>query len=150
MSGPQIVDGVLYGADDLVAEWVARRLGRKHWYAKSNVALGMTDGEKLIGGMVFYDYRPGAEVHFSVATAGPKAMKLRALARMYAYAFGQLGVKRITAEIELKNTRSIRLAEGVGFIREGVKRKAAPDGGHVGVFGLLLKDFKLKRYMPNG
>lgn len=147
---PTIVDGVLYGADDVVAEWVARRLGRKQWHSKGNVALGMTDGTKLLGGMVFYDHRPGAEVYFSVATDGPQAMKLRALARMYAYAFGQLGVKRISAEIELSNKRSIRLAEGVGFVREGVKRRAAPDGGHVGVYGLLLKDFKLKRYLPHG
>lgn len=150
MSQPVIVEGVLYGADELVAEWVARKLGRKEPGDRPYVALGMTDGENLVGGMVFFNQRGNAEVHVSAAADDPKAMRLRGLARMYAYAFNQLGVRRITAEVEMSNTRSIRLVQGLGFVREGVKRKAAPDGGHVGVFGLLAKDFKLRRYMPNG
>lgn len=144
----RIVDDVLYGADELVAEWVARKLGTKTPGDRPYVALGVTNGQDLLGGMVFFNQRGNSEIYFTVAAESPKAMKLRALGRCYAYAFNQLGVRRITAEIEMKNTRSIRLAQGVGFVREGVKRKAAPDGGHVGVFGLLLKDFKLRRYMP--
>lgn len=148
MQQPVIKGGVLYHADELVAEWVQRRLGGAKTHPPY-VALGIVDdvGSALLGGCIFFNAEE-RDIQFAVAMEDGCARKVRALARIYAYVFNQLGIDRITAMIELKNKRSVRLAEGVGFVREGVKRRAAPDGGHVGVFGLLKKDFKLARYLP--
>lgn len=145
---PVIAGGVLYGADELVAEWVQRRLGGAKAH-QPYVALGvMNDTEDgLVGGCVFFNAED-RDIQFAVAMEPGCARKVRAITRCYAYVFNQLGIERITAMIEIKNKRSVKLAEGVGFVREGVKRRAAPDGGHVGVFGLLRKDFKLARYLP--
>lgn len=144
---PIIKDGVLYGADELVAEWVQRRLGGIKAHAPY-VALGVVNDSEdgLIGGCVFFNAEE-RDIQFAVAMDTECARKVRALARVYGYVFSQLGIERITAMIEIKNKASVKLAEGFGFVREGVKRKAAPDGGHVGVFGLLKKDFKLARYL---
>lgn len=143
-----IKNGVLFGADELVAEWVQRRLGGAKAHAPY-VALGVVDDEagSLIGGVIFFNAED-RDVQMAVAMDTACARRVRALATCYAYVFRQLGLDRITAMIEIKNRPSVRLAEGVGFVREGVKRRAAPDGGHVGVFGLLKKDFKLARYLP--
>lgn len=144
---PIIKNGVLYGADDLVAEWVQRRLGGAKAHAPY-VALGVVNDSEdgLIGGCVFFNAEE-RDIQFAVAMDTECARKVRALARVYGYVFNQLGLERITAMIEIRNKASVKLAEGFGFVREGVKRKAAPDGGHVGVFGLLKKDFKLARYL---
>ena len=143
-----ISQGVLFGADELVAEWVQRRLGGEKAYPPY-VALGIVDegADRLIGGCIFFN-ADERDIQFAVAMEPGCARRVRALATCYAYVFNQLKLDRITALIEIKNTRSVRLAEGVGFVREGVKRRAAADGGHVGVFGLLRKDFKLARYLP--
>lgn len=144
---PVIEDGVLYGADELVAEWMGQRFGSGKAHPPY-VALGIVDDAetKLLGGCLFFNAEK-RDIQFSVVMAPGCAWKVRAIARVYGYVFNQLGTERITAMIALKNARSIKLAEGIGFVREGVKRRAAPDGGHVGVFGLLKKDFKLARYL---
>lgn len=144
---PIIEGSVLYGADELVAEWVQRRLGGSKAHPPY-VALGVVNdaGDRLIGGCIFFNAED-RDIQFAVAMETECARKVRALARCYGYVFNQLGIERITAMIEIKNKASVKLAEGFGFVREGVKRKAAPDGGHVGVFGLLRKDFKLARFL---
>jgi len=144
-----IIDGgVLFGADEVVAEWVQARLKGTKAHAPY-VALGVVNdaGDKLLGGCVFFNAEE-RDIQFAVVMEPGCAWKVRALARCAAYVFNQLGIERITAMIEIKNKRSIRFVEGMGFVREGVKRRSAPDGGHVGVFGLLRKDFKLERYLP--
>lgn len=148
MAEAVIKNGVLFGADELVSEWVSRRLVGGKSEAPC-VALGVVNDaeDRLLGGCIFF-HQEARDIQLAVAMEPGCALKLRALATCYAYAFNQLGLERITAMIEIKNTRSVKLAEGFGFVREGVKRRSAPDGGHVGVFGLLRKDFKLARYLP--
>lgn len=147
MSDAKVVDGLLYGADDLVGEWVKAKLGSKGQFTPPFVAIGIANGDAtaLAAGIVFHSYHAGADVALTVA-GGPVA-RPRAIARAINYAFSQLGLRRVSAEIALSNTRSLELARGMGFVQEGVKRKAAADGGHVAVMGLLAKDFKLKRYL---
>lgn len=143
---PVIVRGVLYGADDVVGEWVNARLGA----GKSDVpfvAMGILWGEdRLALGAMFFNQQD-RDITLAVAADPECGFKRRAFAQIMAYPFIQLGLPRVTAEIPLSNERSIDAVKRLGFVREGVKRRAAPDGGHVGVFGLLKKDFKLARFM---
>ncbi len=60
------------------------------------------------------------------------------------YAFDVLELDRITAEVFADNTRSARLLEGVGFVREGVMRESIHrDGQRVDelIFGLLRHEW---------
>jgi [ribosomal protein S5]-alanine N-acetyltransferase len=60
------------------------------------------------------------------------------------YAFDVLDLDRITAEVFADNTRSARLFEGVGFMREGVMRESIHrDGQRVDelIFGLLRREW---------
>jgi RimJ/RimL family protein N-acetyltransferase len=140
---PQVVGGVLYGADELVAEWVHRKMGADKPELPC-VAMGAFARDRLAMGAVFFNQQ---EADITVAFAAePYGCKPRAIAQILTYPFHELGLPRVTAEIPLSNTASIRFVTGLGFVREGVKRRAAPDGGHVGVFGLLKKDFKLRKY----
>lgn len=60
------------------------------------------------------------------------------------YAFDVLDLDRITAEVFADNPRSVRLLEGVGFVREGAMRESLHrDGQRVDelIFGLLRRDW---------
>ena len=59
-------------------------------------------------------------------------------------AFDVLDLERITAEVFAGNTRSVRLLEGVGFVREGVMRESIHrDGQRFDelIFGLLRHEW---------
>lgn len=141
---PQIVGDVLYGADNLVDEWMALKLGKTS--AVPFTALGIVSGERLVLGAKFFNQYSN-DITMAMVASPQSGFKRRAFARLMAYPFNQLGLPRVTAEIPLSNAESIKAATWLGFVREGVKRRAAADGGHVGVFGLLKKDFKFKDAM---
>ena len=68
----------------------------------------------------------------------------RAVVQAVNHAFGVLGLDRITAEVFADNTRSVRLLEGAGFVREGVMRESIyRDGQRVDelIFGLLRHEW---------
>lgn len=138
---PVIIDGLLFNADAHVAEWVNSRCGGDKVFAPF-VAIGVVNAHELTAGAVFHSYHD-SDITVTAASARPSLRLRSAIRAGMGYAFQQLGVPRVTAEIDMSNARMIRLAEGLGFVREGVKRRAARDGKHVGVFGLLKKDFKL-------
>jgi hypothetical protein len=138
---PVIVDGLLFGADEHVAGWVDERCGGGKVYPPY-VAIGVVSSAGLVAGVVFHSYS-GSDITVTAANLRPTLRLRSALRAGMSYAFNQIHVARVSAEIELSNARMIRLAEGIGFVREGVKRRAARNGKHVGVFGLLKKDFKL-------
>lgn len=138
---PVIVDGLLFGADEDVAGWVSRMCGGGKVFAPYT-AIGVVDAQGITAGAVFHSYS-GHDVTVTASSARPSLRLRSAIKAGLSYAFDQLKVSRVSAEIEMSNARMIRLAEGLGFVREGVKRRAASDGKHVGVFGLLRKDFKL-------
>lgn len=138
---PVVVRGLLFGADEDVATWVNARCGGNKVHPPY-VAIGVLTSNYLTAGAVFHGYS-GNDITVTAANAAPSMRLCSAIRAGMFYAFHQLNVPRVTAEIELENKRMVRLAEGIGFVREGVKRRAGRDGRHVGVFGLLKKDFKL-------
>lgn len=145
-----VVDGVLYGADAEVCTWVNERMGGG-LVPTMAVAFGVLDegGEeglapdnlptRLIAGAYFFNHYDGdvSDITVSVAVDDIASARPAVFQRILAYPFGQLGVRRITAEIDQGNERAIRQAEMLGFKLEGLKRRMGKDGGDVGVFGLL-------------
>jgi RimJ/RimL family protein N-acetyltransferase len=69
----------------------------------------------------------------------------RAVVQAVDYAFDVLDLDRITAEVLADNTRSVRLFESVGFVREGALREYVQrEGKRVDelIFGLLRRDWE--------
>jgi RimJ/RimL family protein N-acetyltransferase len=74
-----------------------------------------------------------------------KGYASEALRAVIAFCFNELSMNRIEAEIYEFNLRSIRLFEGLGFTREGVKRQFVfKDGAYKDefIYSLLKKDWK--------
>jgi len=70
---------------------------------------------------------------------------VRAVRMLIDYAFDQLGLDRVEAEVDAANARSLRVATRAGLLREGVRRVAPgmhdrPDATEVVVLGRLRAD----------
>lgn len=69
---------------------------------------------------------------------------LEAMKAFVAFAFEQLGLRRLEAEIDPRNVSSARLLERLGFVREGLRRQRLATKGEVtdsGLYGLLRTDW---------
>ena len=71
-----------------------------------------------------------------------------ALAALLDCAFGDMGLRRIEAEVDTRNTRSARVLRRLGFAKEGVLRQRWVNKGHakdVEMYGLLRSEWPLER-----
>lgn len=65
-----------------------------------------------------------AEIGFALARAfWGRGLAREAVSALLTFAFGELGLHRIEADVDPRNERSIRLLEGMGFRREGILRE---------------------------
>jgi len=95
-----------------------------------------------------------AELGFALGRAfWGRGYMAAALPAVLAFAFGRLGLHRVYADADPRNTRSIRALERLGFVREGVLREhylvrgEAQDGV---VFGLLRLEWQAKSALDAG
>lgn len=145
MTGFVTVGRVLFGADQIVAEWVVDRLPELLSVPDKMAALGVLDRSgSLIGGVIYHDQR-GSDITVSIAASSPKWALPDTMAMLFQYPFGQLGLRRITCLVAESNRRSARFCEGLGFVPEGRLREGAPDGSDMLIFGLLARDCKYLR-----
>lgn len=74
-----------------------------------------------------------------------KGLAADALAVLFAFCFGRLGLHRLEADVDPENARSLRLLEKLGFQREGRLRERWQTQGDArdGIFlGLLRPDWR--------
>lgn len=140
-----VIDGVLYGADAIVARFVNEQCGGGFEIGRIDRALGVLGANGLVGGVAFSNYIIDKDITITVASTEYRACgHPRVIARCLAYPFRTLQLPRVTAEIEPDNARSLRNAERLGFVQEGVKR-----GTGVILLGLLPEDFIFRDLMPD-
>ncbi len=131
-----IVDGVLYGADDLVKQWVAQHI--VDFYVNPlSTALGVVEGDELIAGVV-YERHNGIHLEVSIAADSTRPWASRAvLRRLFAYPFVQLECVAISCLVPMSNLASLNLATKLGFSPEAYVKFAAPDGSPMVVLKML-------------
>ena len=150
MAAPVIVNNVLYHETALVGSWIHEKMGVDIVGASGAaipIAFGLVDpnskspnlSERLIAGCYFYNMvnlPDKKDIWLTAVMTEPSMQYRQAIKQVLAYPFGQLGLPRISAEIDMRNTKSIRQAEIMGFQLEGRKRFMGVGGGDYGVFGL--------------
>jgi len=100
------------------------------------------EGE-IVGGanLGFYDHDIAEGSYFLGRAARGKGYATRALRLLAQWAFDENGIERLELRVDPRNEASIRLAERVGFTREGIERasRRATDGSRFDsvVFSLL-------------
>jgi RimJ/RimL family protein N-acetyltransferase len=109
----------VYGKDEFVAAWVAGQLGAEPYDRYR--AIGIADGKRLIGGIVYDNYN-GHKMEITLATTSPRWGTRRILYTMFSYPFLQIGVGRLVAETAVSNDAINRVIERMGFTFEGIAR----------------------------
>ena len=143
-----VFDGVLYGAKHLVVPFVTSRI---HHLGPNGLgpleglqALGVVRDGAFIGGVVFGNFRPG-DVEVSIAFDDARWPSRRTLARLFAYPFVQLGLRRITAIVAADNAHTIRLMAGIGWVLEGRHRRAIAEDVDALSYGMLAEECRWLR-----
>ena len=97
------------------------------------------DGE--LQAVAVYNFYTGTDIAMHIAAVPGRRWMTRESVRVaFRYPFVQLGCRRVTGYIASKNADSLRLAQHLGFVREGLKREAAEDGDDLVVLGMLRKE----------
>jgi len=135
---------LVHGLDDLVGEWVARRIpavGTSEGWRPFR-AIGVAEGRRLIAGAVFHAYS-GPDIQISFAAESARWATRSNIAGILDYPFS-IGCSRVTALCERKNKRVRKLLEGIGFKMEGVARRGFGRQDAM-IYGLLSEDRKFAR-----
>ena len=140
-------------ADDLTRTGFRRRLDRYRRDALSQVALTWflfhRETGRLLGGITLSNIRMGASRSGQIgywmgARHAGKGYMVQAVRLVLAEAFGSLRLERVEAACIPHNARSVRLLDGVGFVREGYLRAYLEINGerhdHV-LYAMLRTDF---------
>ena len=106
-------------------DWIASYEQGERDGTRAGFAIESPEGEFLGVGLVMNIEREGrqAEIGYVVApTARGRGVATRTLQLLTDWGFGELGLERIELWIDVANTASERVAERVGYVREGVLR----------------------------
>lgn len=96
-------------------------------------------GGEVVCLVAFHHWSRGdVEISGAARPGGIHRRMIRELAR---YAFDDLHCNHITARVLTENAPSLRLLERLGFVREGLARKA-DEGRDVVLFGLTREDLR--------
>jgi len=111
-------------------------------------AIADRDSDRLIGALTLFSLHADqlrAEIGYSLSPDFQgRGLATEALQSGLAYAFDELGLVRVEADIDPRNEPSCRLLERIGFEREGLLRKRWRVNDEVcdsAFYGLLVEDF---------
>ena len=117
--------------------------GRRSWADGTWAVFVITVDGEVVGGanLGFYEHDIAEGSYFLAGAERGKGYATRALRLLARWAFDDNGIERLELRIDPRNEASIRLAERVGFTREGIERasRRATDGSRFDsvVFSLL-------------
>lgn len=140
------VGDVIYGMDNLVARWVAKRIP-SYQVSPGSRAIGIAKGDDLVAGVV-YERWNGVHIEASIAAERGSAWASRsALFAMFYYPFVTLNCEAISVLVPASNLESMNLATKLGFEPEALIKYAAHDGSTL----VVLKQFREQcRWLRHG
>lgn len=133
---------IVVAGDNRVSRWVSRKIEGQEIEWGPHTSLAVVDGERVLAGVVYSEYRNGIDIRASIASNGPGWASRGVLRALFDYPFNQLGVVRITCLIADDNVKSQTLCEKLGFVPEGIHHLAWDGKKDVISFGLLRKNCK--------
>ena len=118
----------VFNRPDIIAPWVWDRAGGTY-NPNGDVSIGLAENGRLIAGVVYESYHPGASVAMHVAAEPGKIWaNYDNLKVWFEYPFKQLGVNKVIAPVRSTNEHACRFNEHLGFILEARVSEAIPDG----------------------
>ena len=135
--------------DPAQAQQLLQRLQRDRAAGVLPWAIATREDDALIGTVTLFNISPGnrrAEIGYALGSAHwGKGFSSEALRAVLRHAFDVLQLERVEADTDPRNAPSLRLLEGLGFVREGLLRRrwfVADEWCDTAFYGLLRKEFR--------
>ena len=128
--------------DGSITKWVCDGLGEDTDWVGECETLGIYLGLDLIAGIVFNNTRPNIDTWLTIYSNNKRWCTRRVLKIIFGYVFKQLKCKRCSLLVSKDNEASIKLVEGLGFIREGLLRQYRENGADCYIYGMLKSECK--------
>lgn len=147
---------LLYGHNEEVADWVARRIPYIHRRMHESAfgmafgpsrAIGVIDAQGvLVAGVVYHGYDPWCKsIELSFAADTRKWLTRNLIRELMGYPFDTIGVNRVTG-VTPKRAKAARVfLDKFGFKREGVARSGFGEDDAI-ISGLLAKEWRQSKY----
>ena len=114
----------VYGNNEAVASFVAPLIEdceREDFGGCT--AIGVADGDRLVGGFVFHNYDPSAGViEVSMAATHKRWLTRSVLFAAFSYVFDQLGCQLAVSRSPARSASTLRIARAYGFEQVTVPR----------------------------
>jgi RimJ/RimL family protein N-acetyltransferase len=130
----------LIGHNDVVARFVAAHIPHcERGFGTKIMTLGVVDGGRLIGGLVYHNYDPeAATIEISGAAIDPRWLTRTTLRLMHVYPFVDARCQMVVMRVSADNTRLLRQLKALGYKRVTVERLFGRDRD--GVVATLTDD----------
>lgn len=123
-----MIGTLVFGADEMVADWVAARIPHVRWPEKFGspekvTTIGLEREGRLIAGFVYHGYDSDwHSIEMSMAAIGPRWATWPTIMAVLHYPFEQLGCNVVAAAVPHTNRRALKANAAIGFRQEGVLR----------------------------
>ncbi len=130
---------IISGRMPWLVEWVSRGLGEPNtdWAGTNYYTVAFYYYEKLVGGLVYHDLRPGCDVWWTIFTTDKKWCNRKTLSFVFHLAFDVFKCRRVSVGVSRNNLASLSLVKRLGFKFEGYLRGYRDNGEDVILFGML-------------
>lgn len=106
------------------------------------LAIGIYQGESLIGGVLINDIRPNRDCWLTIYTASRLWAKRHVMRYVFGIVFLLIGAQRCSVFVSESNKKSLDMCLRLGFIKEGLLRKYRDNGENCYVLGMLKQECK--------
>ena len=127
---------------NLITDWICRGLKEDMSWVGEHYTCGFVYDDRLIGGVIFHNLRPGHDVWWTIYTTDKRWCNSRVLHFLFATAFDGLGCRRINLLVSKSNQACLRLVKGLGFKIEGCLRDYRENGEDCYILGILKNEAK--------
>jgi len=122
--------------------WVCRGLDIGVSWLGKHLTFGFMLNDRLIGGLIFHDYRPEHDIWWTVYTIDKRWCNRRMLREMFSLAFCGLKCRRINLLVSKSNFSGLNFVTKLGFKKEGLLRRYRENGEDCYFLGMLRQECK--------
>lgn len=136
-------NGLVFGKDEQVAAWVARRLPHVGDAGFGPCrAIAIVNGTRPLGAIVYHDFQPlHGTCQISMATISPLWAKKQTIRDLLAVPFLQYDCRKVWTCIPSDNTRAIGFNEHIGMTCEGKLRHHFGPKRAAWIFGMMRHEY---------
>ena len=152
---------LIIGFNDQIGPWVHKRIPwlppyRPGAAQDDGVAEGAEPAGKMLAAWFYHDHQHlrdepiemfkgrkwGGTCYFGLVVASPKWATRRNIRALFSIPFEQYNCRKVLAVIPSTHAKSIRVADGLGMVREGSSRHQYATGIHALTFGIMRAEFE--------